>query len=156
MNNNVVAKIQKYCIHRWNGNGMDVFQEAIVIALERYQSIENVNFSLFKLLAMEAARNLRVQETKQDEENCIITPRSEKTQRRCSEYFALADTEDPMEWLDEKIKQEIIKKIKQMKVHGYTDNEIVQILQPQAMEIKKKYISDSSDARKNPIQERLL
>jgi DNA-directed RNA polymerase specialized sigma24 family protein len=47
-----------YCKSRWNGWGEDVFQEACVIALERYKSLNNVNQALFQLLCREAARRI--------------------------------------------------------------------------------------------------
>jgi DNA-directed RNA polymerase specialized sigma24 family protein len=81
-----------YCKSRWNGWGEDVFQEACLIALERYKSLENVNQKLFRLLCLEAARNLRrhekyeicfsqlqyQQENEDDQldfENTIVDPR---------------------------------------------------------------------------------
>jgi DNA-directed RNA polymerase specialized sigma24 family protein len=47
-----------YCKWRWNGYGEDVFQEACLLALKRYKTLENINQNLFGLLCREAARNL--------------------------------------------------------------------------------------------------
>jgi DNA-directed RNA polymerase specialized sigma24 family protein len=82
-----------YCKSRYNGWGEDVFQEACVIALERYKSLNNVNQSLFQLLCREAARRIlkhrnfeitfsQLQsysgndEEEDDFENLIVDPRS--------------------------------------------------------------------------------
>jgi hypothetical protein len=54
-----LLKQLQFCKYIWNGWGEDVFQEACVIALKRYGSLENVNQKLFNLLCKEAARNLR-------------------------------------------------------------------------------------------------
>ena len=54
-----LLKQLQFCKYIWNGWGEDVFQQACLIALERYKSFENVNQKLFRLLCKEAARNLR-------------------------------------------------------------------------------------------------
>jgi hypothetical protein len=56
-----LIKQRKWCRAKWNGLGDDVFQQACVIALERYKSLDKVNQSLFSRICMEAARNLRRQ-----------------------------------------------------------------------------------------------
>lgn len=47
-----------YCKQKWNSWGEDIFQEACMLALERYQSLDNVNQRLFGLLCKESARRL--------------------------------------------------------------------------------------------------
>jgi hypothetical protein len=54
-----LLKQLQFCKYIWNGWGEDVFQQACLIALERYKSFKNVNQKLFRLLCKEAARNLR-------------------------------------------------------------------------------------------------
>jgi hypothetical protein len=49
---------QQFCKSVWNGYGEDVFQEACLIALQRYKTLDNVNQKLFGLLCKEAARKL--------------------------------------------------------------------------------------------------
>jgi hypothetical protein len=88
MNQTQLLKQLQLCKHKWNGWGEDVFQEACVIALERYKSLENVNQKLFSLLCKEGARKLLKhklyeipfsQLTEEEEiENTIIDPRSLK------------------------------------------------------------------------------
>jgi DNA-directed RNA polymerase specialized sigma24 family protein len=53
-----LLKYLHHCKWRWNGWGEDVFQEACLIALQRYKTLDNVNQFLFKLLCKEAARKL--------------------------------------------------------------------------------------------------
>jgi DNA-directed RNA polymerase specialized sigma24 family protein len=53
-----LEKHLRFCKFVWNGYGEDVFQEACLIALQRYKTLNNVNQSLFKLLCKEAARKL--------------------------------------------------------------------------------------------------
>jgi len=53
-----LLKHLQYCKHKWNGYGEDVFQQACLIALQRYKSFDNVNQSLFGLICKEAARKL--------------------------------------------------------------------------------------------------
>ena len=53
-----LLKHREFCKSRWNGYGEDVFQEACLIALQRYKSFDNVNQALFGLICKEAARNL--------------------------------------------------------------------------------------------------
>jgi hypothetical protein len=48
----------QYCKHKYNGYGEDVFQQACLIALQRYKSFDNVNQALFGLICKEAARTL--------------------------------------------------------------------------------------------------
>jgi DNA-directed RNA polymerase specialized sigma24 family protein len=48
----------QYCKHKWNGYGEDVFQQACLIALQRYKTFDNVNQALFGFLCKEAARKL--------------------------------------------------------------------------------------------------
>jgi hypothetical protein len=54
-----LLKQLQFCKWKWNGWGEDIFQQACLIALERYKSFKNVNQKLFRLLCKEAARNLR-------------------------------------------------------------------------------------------------
>jgi DNA-directed RNA polymerase specialized sigma24 family protein len=53
-----LEKHLRFCRQLWNGYGEDIFQEACLIALQRYKTLNNVNQSLFKLLCKEAARKL--------------------------------------------------------------------------------------------------
>jgi len=53
-----LLKQLQFCKARWNGWREDVFQEACLIALNRYEALKNVNQSLFGLLCREAARKL--------------------------------------------------------------------------------------------------
>ena len=53
-----LLKHLQYCKWLWNGYGEDVFQEACLIALQRYNSLDNVNQNLFGFLCKEAARKL--------------------------------------------------------------------------------------------------
>jgi DNA-directed RNA polymerase specialized sigma24 family protein len=53
-----LLKHLQFCKVVWNGFGEDIFQEACLIALQRYHSLNNVNQSLFSLLCKEAARKL--------------------------------------------------------------------------------------------------
>ena len=53
-----LLRLQQFCKSVWNGYGEDVFQEACLIALQRYKTLDNVNQFLFKLLCKEAARKL--------------------------------------------------------------------------------------------------
>ena len=57
-----LQKQLRWCRARYNGLGDDVFQEACLLALERYQTLDNVNSSLFSLLCREAFRNLHTKE----------------------------------------------------------------------------------------------
>jgi hypothetical protein len=122
-------KIQRYCLSKWNGNGMDVFQEAIAIALERYGDLENVNFSLLKRICSEAARNLRVYERYVDMENITMPVLPDIEPEEPESFVMDMDIETKKAW---------IKKIQKMKEHGYSDLEIIQILRPHAMRIKKQ------------------
>jgi hypothetical protein len=88
-----LLKQLRVCKNRWNGWGEDVFQEACVISIKRYGSLNNVNQALFQLLCKEAARKLlkhrnfeitfsQLQsysgndEEEDDFENLIVDPRS--------------------------------------------------------------------------------
>jgi hypothetical protein len=51
-----LLKHLQFCKHRWNGYGEDVFQQACLIALQRYKTLDNVNQSLFSQICKEAAR----------------------------------------------------------------------------------------------------
>jgi len=51
-------RYRRWCKQKWNGNGEDVFQQACLIAMERY-GIDKVNQNLFGLLCREAARQLQ-------------------------------------------------------------------------------------------------
>lgn len=129
------TKLKNYCKAKWNGNGEDVFQEAVTIVLERYGSLTNVNTSLFKKICHEAARNLKIYETQPSIEDgwSIITPQKEKTRERLSEHFATADDDDPLsKYLNEKEKNQWIEKIKEMKSKGWSDEEIIKTLSPLA------------------------
>jgi hypothetical protein len=53
-----LLKHLQFCRWIWNGYGEDVFQEACLIALQRYKSLDNVNQALFGLICKEAARKL--------------------------------------------------------------------------------------------------
>lgn len=53
-----LLKHLQYCKFAWNGYGEDIFQEACLIALQRYKSLDKVNQALFGLICKEAARNL--------------------------------------------------------------------------------------------------
>jgi hypothetical protein len=58
MNNKQLLKHLQYCKSGWDGYGEDILQEACLIALQRYRSLDCVNQSLFGLLCKEAARKL--------------------------------------------------------------------------------------------------
>lgn len=134
------TKLRKYCKAKWNGSGDDVFQQAVMIALERYNSLDNINFSLFRKLCQEAARNLKLYETQPGEDGwMIITPQKEKTRERLSEHFSTADADDPLsKYLDEKEKKQWLEKIKEMKTKGWSDEEIIKTLSPFAAKKKEQ------------------
>ena len=53
-----LLKHLQFCKFRYNGYGEEVFQEACLIALQRYKTLDNVNQSLFSRICKEAARTL--------------------------------------------------------------------------------------------------
>jgi hypothetical protein len=55
-----LVKHRKWLMQRWNGNGEDVFQQAYLLAIQRYEDIEKVNQSLFGKICKEAARQLQL------------------------------------------------------------------------------------------------
>lgn len=133
----IIEKFKKYCVVRWNGNGKDVFQEAIVIALERYGDLNTCNLSLLKSLAKEAARNLRIYEFQASRQDgiSIIIPRSEKTRERLTLHYATATTETKEQENEKKSniptghKKEIwLEKIKKLKTFGLDDEYITNML----------------------------
>ena len=58
-----LTKHLKWCRFKYDGyGGDDIFQEACMIALERYGALENVKQSLFGMLCREAFRKIRSEE----------------------------------------------------------------------------------------------
>lgn len=132
-----LEKFQKYCKCKYNGYGMDIFQEAITIAIERYGAIENCNLSLLKSLAKESARNLRVYEfrTSRHDGISILTPKLVQTRERLALHYVAA-TIETKEQEDEKKskipnghKREMwLEKIRKFKSFGYDDKQIINML----------------------------
>jgi hypothetical protein len=58
MNDTQLQKFYSYSKRVFCGIGEDIFQNACLLALERYHSLENVNQSLFRTLMRESYRNL--------------------------------------------------------------------------------------------------
>ncbi len=144
-------RIKRYCISKWNGNGMDVFQEAMAIALERYGDLENVNFSLLKRICSEAARNLKVYRFYQDIENVVIPvipviPDDIEPEE--------PETESFVHVMDIETKKAYLEKIKQMKRSGYRDEEIVQMLSSSSKAFAEK-IKKQKETQQ-PIQKLLF
>jgi len=54
---------RQWCRLKYNSSGDDIFQTAVLIALERYKTLENVNQSLFGMLCKEAFRNIKNEES---------------------------------------------------------------------------------------------
>lgn len=84
----------KYCHRNWNGNGNDVLHQTFVKASERYTTI---NFSLFRLLALEAARDMGLFYTTYNEECVVLLPRSEHNALRLEKAKAVADDDSNVE-----------------------------------------------------------
>jgi len=61
MNEQQLMRHLRWCKVKWNGKGEDIFQEACMLALARYGSLDLVNQALFSRICYEAARNLRRQ-----------------------------------------------------------------------------------------------
>jgi len=53
-----LQNFEKYAKTRYKGCGEDVVQQACLVALERYGSLDNVNQSLFGLLVKESFRKI--------------------------------------------------------------------------------------------------
>jgi hypothetical protein len=64
---------RRWCWQRWNGNGDDVFQQAYLLAIQRYEDIEKVNQSLFGKICKEAARELLKQNKHEIPFSCLVT-----------------------------------------------------------------------------------
>jgi hypothetical protein len=58
MNDTQLQNFQRYAKRFYCGIGEDIFQNACLLAIERYHSLENVNQSLFRTLMRESYRNL--------------------------------------------------------------------------------------------------
>lgn len=84
----------------------DIVHEVYVKCVER--GYEEINYTLFVLLACEVLRNLRISEVSVTEDSVIITPRNEKTRERLSAHFATPDCE-----MDEN-KQKVAKAIRKL------------------------------------------
>ena len=53
-----IYRYKNWAHSRWNGEGEDVMDEAIILGIKR--GYEDINFSLLKLLCLEAARNMGI------------------------------------------------------------------------------------------------
>jgi hypothetical protein len=58
MNVHNLQNFEKYARSRYGADGKDVVQQACLVALERYGSLDNVNQSLFGLLVKESFRKI--------------------------------------------------------------------------------------------------
>jgi len=58
MNDTQLQRFENFAKRFYCGIGEDIFQNACLIALERYYSLENINQSLFRTLMRESYRNL--------------------------------------------------------------------------------------------------
>jgi DNA-directed RNA polymerase specialized sigma24 family protein len=90
-----LLKHLQFCRWGWNGYGEDIFQEACLIALERYKSLDKVNSSLFKLLYREAARKLlrhrKCEITFSQQQNTFFNAEEEEEEEEESFEDSLAD-----------------------------------------------------------------
>lgn len=137
-------KIQRffsYCQFRWGSNGEDIAQSAFCIALKRYGRID-LPFTLFRKLAHEAARNLRVYEMTSglDYGWCIITPPSKKLQEKLARelYSWQQDDEEDNTPLFPEEKKKWLRRIRRLRKKGLSDNQIIAALQPLTKKILKE------------------
>jgi len=147
-----LKKIRIYCQSKWNGDGEDVFQETIAIAMERYGDIEKCNISILKKIAKEAARNLMVYRYRGDSNidgYGIEMHENEQTRIRLVLHNAGQDNNDiPKLPLDEEEKKQWLAEIKRLRDIGYTDEEIVQMLRPVVEAEARK----EKQEKKEPVQ----
>jgi len=69
---------RKWCRQKWNGNGDDIFQQAFMIAIQRYRSIKKINQSLFGFLCREAARQLMFHQKHEIPFSCLVTENKDR------------------------------------------------------------------------------
>jgi hypothetical protein len=55
-----IIKHKKWCRCKYGTEGEDIFQQACLIAIQRYEDIEKINQNLFGFLCREAARQLQL------------------------------------------------------------------------------------------------
>jgi DNA-directed RNA polymerase specialized sigma24 family protein len=74
-----LQKHKKWLMQKYTIDGEDIFQQACVIALKRYETIENINQSLFGKICLEAARQLMRHHKHEIPFSCLVHEEADET-----------------------------------------------------------------------------
>jgi hypothetical protein len=86
------ASLSRWCCSRWNGSGGDVLHSAWELAIKKQYA--HINFSLFAMLAQEAARNLQIARWTQGGRWTIILPPTSRSAERLTAHMAVAPADN--------------------------------------------------------------